>query len=76
MPDEIPSTPFTILYIVIAVLIAEKYQMTKSAIIDSDDFEFHLNWRVLLFGLLSLVGSALAFMGPLFLLAILEVWEL
>jgi hypothetical protein len=75
LPDEIPSTPFTILYIVIARLIAEKYQMTKSAIIDSDDFEFHSNWRVLLFGLLSLVGSALAIMGPLFLLAILGVWE-
>jgi len=75
LPDEIPNTPFTVLYIVTARLIAEKYQMTKSAIIDSDDFEFHSNWRVLLFGLLCLIGSVLVVVGPLLILSILGVLE-
>jgi len=75
LPDEIPSTPFTILYIITARLIAEKYQMTKSAIIDSDNFEFQSNWRVLLFGLLCLIGSVLIIVGPLFILAMFGIWE-
>lgn len=75
LPDEIPSTPFTILYIVTAKLIAEKYQMTKLAIIDSDDFEFHSNWRVFLFGLFCLIASVLVVVGPLLILSMLGVWE-
>ena len=73
LPDEIPSTPFTILYIVIARLIAEKYQMTKSAIIESENFQFHSNWRVLTFGLLCLLGSMLVLAGPFLILVMLGI---
>jgi len=75
LPDEISSTPFTVLYIVTAKLVAEKYQMTKSAIIESDDFEFHSNWRVFLFGILCLIGSVLIVAGPFLILSILGVWQ-
>ncbi|CAG20377.1 hypothetical protein [Photobacterium profundum] len=76
LPEEVPSTPFTVLYIVIARLIADKYQMTKSAIVESNEFEFHSNWRVFLLGLLCLVGSMLIIAGPLIILSTLGVLEL
>jgi len=71
IPDEAPNELFTILNIAIARLIAEEYQMTKSAIVESNEFEFHSNWRVLFFGLLCLIGLVLVFLGALYLILIL-----
>jgi hypothetical protein len=75
LPESIPSTPFTIAYIIIARLVAENYQMKKTEIINSDIYDFHSNWRVFGFGLLCLTGSAIALMGPLTLLILAGVWE-
>jgi hypothetical protein len=75
LPESVPSTPFTIAYIIIARQVAEKYQMKKQAIIDSDIYDFHSNWRVLGIGLLCLVGSAIVIVGPLMLLILTGVWN-
>lgn len=75
LPDSVPNTPFTIAYIIIGRLVAEKYQMTKAKIIESDLHDFHSNWRVLGFSLLCLIGSAIVIMGPLMLLILVGVWE-
>lgn len=76
LPDKFPATPFTIAYILTARYVAEKYQMTKQAIIDSEDHDFHSNWRVLGLSLLCLLGSVVVLLGPLMLLAMLGVLEL
>jgi len=75
LPESIPSTPFTIAYIVIARQVAENYQMKKADIIASDTYDFHSNWRVFGFSLLCLAGSAIVLMGPLMLLVLSGVWE-
>jgi len=75
LPEKIPSTPFTIAYIVIARQVAEKYQMTKADIKNSALYDFHSNWRVFGFGLLCLAASAAVIMGPLMLLILTGVWS-
>jgi hypothetical protein len=75
LPDSVPSAPFTIAYIIIAKQVAEKYQMKKQDIINSDVYEFHSNWRVLGLGLLCLVGSLIAVVGPLIILMVAGIWE-
>ncbi len=74
LPANFPSTPFTVIYIIIARQVAEKYQMTKSAIFYSEIYDYHSNWRVLIYGLLCMLGSAIVIMGPLMLLMLTGVW--
>ena len=57
LPEDIPSGPFTLFYILIAYNVANNYQMSKAAIIESNAHDFHSNWRVLGMGLLCLVAS-------------------
>lgn len=75
LPKEFPGYPFTFLYIFIARHVAEKYQMSKQAIVDSTLYGFHSNWRVLGLGLLCLLASAIVIMGPLMLMAALGIWQ-
>lgn len=75
LPESFPSTPFTVVYILVARQVAEKFQMKKSEIVASEFHDFHSNWRVLGFGLLCLVGSAIAVMVPLFLLSLAGIWN-
>lgn len=75
LPDEFPSLPITIAYILTARHVAGKYQMTKQAIAESPIHDFHSNWRVLGIGLLCLVASAIVLIGPLMLLAFLGIWN-
>ena len=75
LPENVPSSAFTIAYILIARGVAEKFQKTKQEISDSPHLVFHSNWRVFGFGLLSLLGSAIVIMGPLFVLAALGIWN-
>lgn len=75
LPENFPGTPFTVAYILIARMVAEKYQMTKADIIDSDSFDFHSNWRVFGYGILCLFGSLIAFSVPLFALILTGVWQ-
>ena len=75
LPDDVPNLPFTIGYILTGLHIAGRYQKTKKAIIESPVLEFHSNWRVLGIGLLCLVASAIAIMGPLAALVFFGVWN-
>lgn len=75
LPEEFPSSPFTIAYIVIARGVAQHLQMTKQAIADSPRHDFQSNWRVFGLGLLCLLGSVVVIMGPLFLLLVLGIWN-
>jgi len=73
LPDKFPSAPFTVGYVVAARQIAEKFQMTKQAILNSSQYGFHSNWRVFGIGLLTLVGSAVVVAGPLLILHFMGV---
>ena len=64
VPENIPNTPFTVAYIVIAYQVANTLQMSKAAIQESDSHDFHSNWRVLGAGLLCLVGSLIVLVIP------------
>ncbi|UTW46100.1 hypothetical protein KFE80_04175 [bacterium SCSIO 12696] len=75
LPDDVPSTPFTIAYIIIAYQVADKHQMTKQAIMDSESHDFHSNWKVLGLGLLCLLGSMIVLMGPLVVLMLTGIWN-
>ena len=65
LPESVPSMPFTIAYILIAYQVTNNYQMSKAAILDSDNHNFHSNWRVLGIGLLCLVGSIICLAVPM-----------
>lgn len=73
LPDNFPDIPFTIAYIVTGRIVAEKYQITKSAIEQSEQYQFESSWKVFGLGLLCLVASAIVIMGPLFILDLLGV---
>jgi hypothetical protein len=75
LPEGFSGMPFTIAYIIVARQIADKYQMTKVAISESNQHEFHSSWRVLGMGLLCLAGSFVIIAGPLIVLAITGVWD-
>lgn len=76
LPEDFPNYPFTIAYILSALYVSAKYQMTKQAIVDSATHEFHSNWRVLWLGLLCLVGSVIVLVAPLGILTFFGVWDL
>lgn len=75
LPQKMPSTPISIAYIIVARVIAEKFQKRKQEIADSPQYGFHSNWRVLLLGLLCLPVSAFALVGLPFLAFALGIWE-
>lgn len=75
LPESFPGTPFTVAYILIAQQVASRYQMTKAQILESADYDVHSNWRVLGFGILCLIGSALAIFIPLMLLISTGIWQ-
>jgi hypothetical protein len=64
LPAKFPGTPLTIAYVVIARSIAEKYQMSKQAIIDTEQYTFKSNWNVFGMGLLCFLGSVIFVIGP------------
>ncbi|WP_221932910.1 hypothetical protein [Thalassotalea sp. PS06] len=68
LPDDFPSLPFTVAYVIIARYVADNQQMKKQEIVESDNYVFQSNWKVLGMGLLSIVGSMLAILGPLLVL--------
>jgi hypothetical protein len=68
LPSNFPSAPFNIFYILIARLIANKYQATKQVIAESPHYVFRSGWNVFGMGLLCLLGSAIVIVGPLMLL--------
>jgi hypothetical protein len=74
LPENFPNYPFTIAYILAALYVSAKYQMTKRAIVESAAHDFHSNWRVLWLGLLCLVGSIILLVVPLGILAFFGVW--
>jgi hypothetical protein len=47
LPKNFPQYILPIVYSVVAMQIAEKYQMSKKAILDSQQYGFQSNWRVL-----------------------------
>lgn len=69
IPEEIPSSAFTAVYIVLGKMTAENYQMKKEDIIASEDYEFHSNWRVFGLSILCLIGSIVVIFIPLFIMA-------
>jgi len=75
LPESFPSLPITIAYVLFARHVAEKHQMTKQAIADSDVHYFHSNWRVGSLGLICLVASVIAMLGPMLLLAATGIWD-
>ena len=75
LPEDFPNYPFTIAYILSALYVSKKYQMTKQAIVDSATHEFHSNWRVLWLGLLCLVASIIVLVVPAGVLAMFGVWN-
>lgn len=59
LPDSVPGMTISLIYLIIARQVAEKYQMTKQAIVESPVYDFHSNWRVFWLGLACLVGSVI-----------------
>jgi uncharacterized membrane protein len=74
LPENFPNISFTIAYIIIAHQVAEKYQMTKADIMNSGQYDFHSNWRVLGIGLLCMLASVVIIMGSLMLLMLTGIW--
>lgn len=72
LPEQLPGVVFTVLYVFIGRYVAEKYQMRKEAIAESERFTFHSNWRVFGIGLLCLLGSLVAIGLPLVVLEIVR----
>ena len=68
LPDDFPNSPFTVAYVVVARLVAEKYQMTKKAIIESEQYQFQSSWKAFGISLICLLGSALVIFVPLLIL--------
>lgn len=68
LPDNTPSMPFIIAYVVAGRTLSEKYQMTKKDIIESNEFDFHSNWRVFGISLLCMVASVVIVVVPIMLL--------
>ncbi|WP_426358650.1 hypothetical protein ACPUVO_00025 [Pseudocolwellia sp. HL-MZ19] len=71
LPDDFPSAPFTVVYVVIARAVAEKHQITKKAIIESEQYQFESNWKVFGISLICLIGSAVVLFVPFFILSML-----
>jgi hypothetical protein len=66
VPENFPSSPFTLFYVIVARFVAGKYQLTKEAIATSPEYAFQSNWNVIGAGLLCLVGSVIVIIGPIF----------
>ena len=65
LPEDFPGFPFAIAYIVSALYVSSRHQMTRKAILDSPNHEFHSNWRVLGIGILCLAISAIILIAPI-----------
>jgi hypothetical protein len=63
LPEDFPSLPFTILYVMTSGWVARKYQPSKETIAESEQFSLHSNWRVFGLGLLCLLGSTVVLFG-------------
>lgn len=66
LPEKFPNLLIPIIYMVIARMIAEKMQMSKTAIAASPDYDFESGWKV--------VGLSVLFLGLFFAVAL--VWLL
>lgn len=75
LPEDFPNYPFTIAYILSALYVSAKYQMTKRAISDSAKHGFHSNWRVLWLGLLCLAASIIVLVVSAGILAFFGIWD-
>ena len=64
LPAKFPSAPITIVYVVIARYVAEKYQATKQVIADTPQYTFTSNWKVFGMALLCFLGSVVVILGP------------
>jgi hypothetical protein len=73
LPQKMSGVPFTVAYIVTARQVAEKYQLTKQAIVSSTQYTFRSNWGVFGMGLLCLLGSVVLIIGPYMVLFALGV---
>lgn len=69
LPENFPSIPFTIAYVLIGKYVAENYQLKKNEIEASSEYDFHSNWRVFWASLICVAGSFLVVAGPLLVLA-------
>ncbi|MGF1845298.1 hypothetical protein L4C39_19325 [Vibrio clamense] len=75
LPENVPSSAFTAVYIVIARYVVKTYQMEKNDINASSEFEFHSNWRVFGISLLCLLASVVVLLGPILLMVMTGVIE-
>lgn len=66
IPDGIPSSVSTVVYILIGKFVAERMQMTKDDIFASENHDFFSNWRVFGLGLVCLAGSTIVILVPIF----------
>ena len=73
LPEKFPSSPITIVYMIIGYQIANSRQMTRGAIEASTHYTFHSDWRVFGLGLVCLLGSLTILVGPLVLLSMAGV---
>lgn len=72
LPDRFPSFPITIGYMIIGQQVANKYQLTRSAIAESPRYIFDSNWRVFGCSLLCLIGSVIVIFAPMFLIGVIK----
>ena len=64
LPEKFPNYVLPIAYMVVARQIADKYQLSKEAIANSDQFTFVSNWAV--------VGIAIGLLLAFFAVAVVE----
>jgi hypothetical protein len=68
LPEKFPNYVIPLAYSLTARVLAEKYQMSKQAIADSEQYEFHSNWHVF--------GISVAFLIAFMAIAVLWVFGL
>lgn len=75
LPRNFSGLSIAIIYVVIGRYVAEKFQMSKTAIAESRNFDFRSNWRVLGYGLIALIMSIGLSFGAVLLLLKLHFWH-
>ncbi len=76
LPDKFPNYAIPVAYSMTARLIAEKFQMTKTAILQSERYEFQSNWNVLGISIGFLIAFLIIAVAWLFALSSLGLWKL
>lgn len=55
VPDKVPGFLFGLVYMLPTRAVIDKFQLSKAQILESEQYDFHSNWRVFGFGVLGIM---------------------